>query len=67
VLGGISTNMGVESTARDAFERGYHLVFAEDAMAATSAEAHRFACEQIFPRIGQVRSTAAVLRAMGAT
>ncbi len=65
VIGGISTNMGVESTARDAFERGYHLVFAEDAMAATSAEAHRFACEQIFPRIGQVRSTDEVVRAIG--
>ncbi len=64
VIGGISTNMGVESTARDAFERGYHLVFVEDAMAATSAEAHRFACEQIFPRIGQVRSTDEVVRAV---
>ena len=27
VLGGISTNLGVESTARDAYERGYELVF----------------------------------------
>jgi len=34
VLGGISTDYGVESTARDAYERGYDLVFVEDAMRA---------------------------------
>jgi nicotinamidase-related amidase len=63
VIGGISTNFGVESTAREAFERGYALVFAEDAMASASAEAHAFACETIFPRLGHVRSTAVVLEA----
>lgn len=33
VMGGIATNMGVESTARSAFEQGYNQVFVEDAMA----------------------------------
>jgi nicotinamidase-related amidase len=66
ILGGISTNLGVESTARDAFERGYSLVFVEDAMASGLAAGHAFACEQIFPRLGRVRSTAAVLEALGA-
>jgi nicotinamidase-related amidase len=61
VLGGIATNFGVESTGRDAFERGYALVFVEDAMAGVSAEAHAFACQTIFPRLGRVRSTQAVL------
>jgi nicotinamidase-related amidase len=65
VMCGIATNFGVESTARDAFERGYHLVFAEDAMAGPSAEAHGFATKAIFPRIGQVRSTAEILAALG--
>ena len=37
VLGGIATNYGVESTARDGYERGYQLVFVEDAMSARSA------------------------------
>jgi nicotinamidase-related amidase len=64
VLCGISTNFGVESTARDAYERGYGLVFAEDAMAGLSAEAHTFATTSIFPRIGQVRSTAQILTAL---
>ena len=65
VLGGISTNFGVESTARDAFERGYDQVLVEDAMAGMSAEAHRFAVTEIFPRFGQVRSTEQVLAALG--
>ncbi len=64
VLGGISTNIGVESTARDAYELGYALVLAEDAMAGSSAEAHAFAVMTIFPRLGRVRSTQQVLDAL---
>ncbi|HEX4575396.1 MAG TPA: hydrolase [Gemmatimonadales bacterium] len=64
VLGGIATNFGVESTARDAFERNYELVFVEDAMAGLTAEAHAFACQTIFPRIGRVRSTQEVCDAL---
>jgi nicotinamidase-related amidase len=64
VIGGISTNFGVESTARDAWERAYAMVFAEDAMAAMDAEAHSFAVANIFPRLGRVRSTADVLKAL---
>jgi len=64
VIGGISTNFGVESTARQAFEHGYALVFVEDAMAGLSAEAHAFANRTIFPRLGRVRSTGAVLEAI---
>jgi nicotinamidase-related amidase len=64
VIGGIATNFGVESTARDAFERGYGLVFVEDAMAGLSEGAHAFAISTIFPRIGRVRSTEEVLRSL---
>ncbi|HXD01092.1 MAG TPA: isochorismatase family protein, partial [Verrucomicrobiae bacterium] len=64
VLGGIATNFGVESTARDAYERGYHQIFAEDAMTSVSAEAHEFVVKNIFPRLGQVRSTNDVLSAL---
>ena len=65
VLGGIATNIGVESTARFGWELGYELVLVEDAMSSTSAEHHRFAVENIFPRLGLVRSTADVLGALG--
>lgn len=61
VLGGISTNIGVESTARNAWEHGFGIVFAEDAMSAASGEHHVFAITHIFPRLGRVRSTPQVL------
>jgi nicotinamidase-related amidase len=64
VLGGISTNIGVESTARSAYEHGYAQVFVEDAMASNSAEAHEFAVKNILARIGNVRSTDEVLSAL---
>jgi nicotinamidase-related amidase len=63
ILGGIATNFGVESTARAAFDRGYHLVFVEDAMSTVHADAHKFATGTIFPRMGRVRMTADVLEA----
>jgi nicotinamidase-related amidase len=64
VLGGIATNFGVESTARDAYERGYHQIFVEDATTSMSAEFHDFVIKNIFPRIGQIRSTNDVLSAL---
>ena len=65
VLCGISTNAGVESTARFAFEYGYQQIFVEDACAARSGEEHDHAMKKIFPRIGRVRSTEEILRDMG--
>jgi nicotinamidase-related amidase len=64
VLGGIATNFGVESTARDAYERGYRLLFAEDAMSARSQSDHEFAVTRIFPRIGRVRKTKEIISAL---
>ena len=64
VLGGIATNFGVESTARDAYERGYNLIFASDAMAARSSADHEFALTRIFPRIGKVRQTEEIINAL---
>jgi nicotinamidase-related amidase len=65
ILTGIATNFGVESTARDAWERNYALVFAEDAISAMNEASHRFAVETIFPRLGRVRPTAEVIAALG--
>ncbi|MFP3891797.1 hydrolase [uncultured Ralstonia sp.] len=66
VLGGISTHVGVESTARAAWEHGYALVLAEDAMSAPDAAQHRFSVENILPRLGRVRSTDTILAALAA-
>lgn len=66
VIGGIATNFSVESTARTAFDLGYALVFVEDAMTSTSAEAHAFACHNIFRHMGRVRTTGNVIDALQA-
>lgn len=64
VLAGIDTNVGVESTGRDAFDRGYNVVFAEDGMSSMSVEMQTFATTHIFPIFGRVRSSADVLTAL---
>jgi nicotinamidase-related amidase len=61
VLCGIATNIGVESTARFAFEYGFNQIFAEDAMAAMSVEEHALTVAKIFPRIGLVKKTGEIL------
>lgn len=61
MLGGIATNMGVESTARAAHEHGYNVVLAEDIMSTFTLEMQRFACEAIFPRLGRVTTSDAIM------
>ncbi len=63
VLCGVSTNIGVETTARDAYQRGYNQVFAVDAMAANSKDEHEATLKYIFPRIGLLRTTDEILKA----
>ncbi len=54
VIAGIATNMGVESTARSAWELSYDVVIAEDACASRSTEMHDFTIEHILPLISRV-------------
>ena len=61
VLAGISTSIGVESTARAAHELGYNVTLAVDAMTDLNADAHRNSLERIFPRLGESGSTGDVL------
>ena len=61
VLTGISTNAGVESTARQGTGLGFAFVLVEDACSSQNAEHHRFAFENIFPRLTRVRTTDEVL------
>lgn len=57
VLCGVATSIGVESTARDAWERNYNLTFASDAMTDMNADAHARSLDTIFPRIGEIGTT----------
>ena len=61
VLAGISTSIGVESTARSAYDYGYNVALVVDAMTDRNADAHRHSVETIFPRLGETATTDAVL------
>lgn len=64
VLTGIATNIGVGTTAREAFQRNYQQVFAIDAMNAITAEEHDFTEKYMFPRMGRIRTTEEILKAL---
>jgi len=64
VLAGIATSIGVESTARFAWELNYEIVFAEDAMSGPDAAMQAHSVNAIFPRLGRVRSSADVIAAL---
>ena len=63
VLCGIATSIGVESTARFAFEYGYQQIFAEDACSSFSAADHEHTFKTIFSRLGRIRKTQDILKA----
>jgi nicotinamidase-related amidase len=60
VLGGVATQFGVESTARQAWELGYELVIVKDATTSIAIEAHDNSMRGIFPRIARVTDSSAL-------
>jgi nicotinamidase-related amidase len=61
---GVATTVGVESTARGAYDHGYNVVLVTDAVTDRSAENHRHAIEAILPRIAELCTTTEALRAL---
>jgi nicotinamidase-related amidase len=61
VLTGVATSFGVESTARAAYEHGYNVTLATDAMTDLSGEGHENALTRVFPRLGETGTTAEIL------
>jgi nicotinamidase-related amidase len=59
---GIATSMGVEASARSAFDLGYNVVFVSDAMTDLNPASHKHALEMILPRMGEVDTTENVLK-----
>jgi nicotinamidase-related amidase len=57
VITGIATSNGVEVTARQAYELGFNISFAIDAMTDVDADAHTYSVTRVFPRIGQTGTT----------
>jgi nicotinamidase-related amidase len=60
VLGGVATHIGVESTARQAYEHGYELVIVKDVTTSLVAEAHDMSMKYIFPRLARVVASDAI-------
>jgi nicotinamidase-related amidase len=61
VLTGVATGSGVEATARAAHERAYNLTFASDAMTDMDAATHEHSLKKVFPRLGEIDTTDALL------
>jgi nicotinamidase-related amidase len=68
VVVGVATSIGVESTARFAYELGLNVTLAIDAMTDMSADAHDNTVARIFPRLGETGTTAEIIALLdGAT
>ena len=57
VLTGVATSGGVEATARQAYELGFNVTLALDAMTDIRREAHEYSIGNVFPRLGETGST----------
>lgn len=61
VITGIATATGVEATARQAFEAGFNVTLAIDAMTDRTVEAHEYSVRHVFPRLGETGTAADVV------
>jgi nicotinamidase-related amidase len=61
VILGVATSIGVESTARHAYENGFHVTLAIDAMTDLNADTHTNSITRIFPRLGESGTTQEII------
>ncbi len=61
VVTGVATGTGVEATARQAYEQGFNVTLALDAMTDVRPEAHAYSLAHVFPRLGETGSTQNIL------
>lgn len=64
VLGGLVTSGSVESTARSAYDTGYHVILATDVMADLDADTHEHTVTRIFPRLGLTAASHDIMTAL---
>ena len=62
VLTGVATGIGVESTARSAYDLGYNVALVTDAMTDMDITVHKHSVEMIFPRLGECDTAGNVLK-----
>jgi nicotinamidase-related amidase len=61
VIVGVATSNGVEVTARQAYELGFNVTLATDAMTDGRDGAHDYSITKVFPRIGETGMTRQIL------
>jgi nicotinamidase-related amidase len=61
VITGVATGTGVEATARQAYEQGFNVTLAIDAMTDVRPEAHDYSIANVFPRLGETGTTRDIL------
>lgn len=61
VLCGVSTSIGVETTAREAYSAGFNVTLAVDAMTDLDPSAHENSVTRIFPRLGETATAAEII------
>lgn len=66
VVAGLATSFGVESTARSAYDAGFHVTVVADATSDLTESGYRRTLDAVVPVLGEVATTAAVLDALPA-
>ena len=66
VIAGVATATGVESTARQAYEQGFNVTLALDAMTDRRPEAHDYSVKNVFPRLGETGTTRQIVERLTA-
>jgi nicotinamidase-related amidase len=61
VVTGVVTSGGVEATARQAYEQGFNVTLALDAMTDLREEAHGYSVRNVLPRVGETGSTKEII------
>jgi biuret amidohydrolase len=56
-IGGVATDLGVENTVRDAWDRDYNVIVLDDISVAVPPTAHDYAISNVFPRMARIMNT----------
>jgi nicotinamidase-related amidase len=66
VIAGVATGTGVEATARQAYEQGFNVTLAIDAMTDLRLEAHDYSAKNVFPRLGETGTSQDIISLLAA-
>lgn len=65
VVTGVTTGTGVEATARQAYEQGFNVTLALDAMTDVRPETHDYSIKNVFPKLGETGTAQEIIDLLG--